>query len=147
MTKKTPLLGFGFLIAVAVIAGGYVLFSGEKKPVSNTTAPAAPTRSPEISPNSQNSEMVEIQVAGSEYSFVPAALEIKEGQKVRLTFKNTGGLPHDLAIDELGVKSKTIAPGKSEVIEFTANKSGSFAMYCSVGTHRVQGMEGKVEVN
>ena len=74
-------------------------------------------------------------------------LELEEKkEKVKLTFVNKGKLPHNLAIDELSVLTDTIPAGKSTMTEFTANQTGSFTAYCSVGNHRALGMEGEVEV-
>lgn len=88
----------------------------------------------------------EIVVEGSEYSFSPASISVREGERVKLTFKNTGNLPHSFVIDELGVSTKTISAGQSETVEFIASSDGDIAFFCSVGNHRSLGMEGVLEV-
>jgi len=91
-------------------------------------------------------EAREIEVEGSEFSFSPSSITFAQGEKVRLTFKNTGKNPHNFVIDELGVSTKTIPGGGSDTVEFTAGKSGTFTFYCAVGNHRQQGMEGELNV-
>lgn len=114
-----------------------------RKPVP-TTQKITATPTP-VSPTTVR-EGREIEVSADEYSFSPGAISVKKGEKIRLTFKNTGKLPHNYTIDELGVATKTIGGGQTETIEFTAEKSGTFTYYCGVGNHRSLGMEGKLEV-
>lgn len=138
------------MIGVAAIlilgAGFFVMSKKQSSPVtpSETTVTQEvqePTQEPE-----KETEVKEIQVEGNEFKFTPDTLTAKAGEKIRIKFKNAGKFPHDLVIDELNVKTKTIQPGEEDIAEFTAEKSGSFSMYCSVGNHRENGMEGKVTV-
>lgn len=87
----------------------------------------------------------EITVTGSNFAFAPSALTVKKGEKVRLTFKNSGG-NHDFVIDELGVSTKLLKSGDEQVVEFTPSKTGTFEYYCSVGNHRAMGMKGTIIV-
>ena len=91
-------------------------------------------------------EVKEITIEGKEYSYAPASITVTYGEKILLTFKNMGRLAHNLTIDELKVSTKTVAGGQSDTVEFTADKSGTFNFYCSIGTHRNLGMEGEMEV-
>lgn len=150
MENKGLLIVFGILIAVVATAGVYVFLAGGEKPgpLPNTAVSPTPvqtTPEPTGAPISVL-EVLELEVSGGEYNFNPASLTINKGERVKLTFKNEGRLPHNLTIDELGFATDTIAGGKTTTAEFTAEKSGTFAMYCSVGTHRQQGMEGRVQV-
>ncbi len=105
------------------------------------------TGTPTVSPSVATSKQVvkEITITGSPFKFVPATIIVKKGDTVKITFKNSGGI-HDFVIDELGVKTKTIASGATDTVEFVASKAGTFEYYCSVGTHRAQGMVGKITV-
>ena len=92
------------------------------------------------------SEVLEITVEGENYAYNPSTITVKQGQKVRLTFKSTDGF-HDFVIDEIpGAQSERIQTGQETVIEFTPTETGSFAYYCSVGSHRALGMEGTLIV-
>ncbi len=87
-----------------------------------------------------------IEVSGSEFSFSPDSISVSQGEKVKIVFTNTGSVPHNFVIEELGIESRILSPGESQAIIFTASRSGTFSFYCSVGNHRAQGMEGTFEV-
>lgn len=135
---------WGILIAGLVVVGGYALLSGGKSSPSGAPVPISSSPTPAVS--SPASEMTEIEVVGTEFAFAPKALSVTKGDKVRINFKNSGKFPHNLTVDELGIASKTINPGETDVVELTVDKTGTFPMYCSVDTHRQQGMEGSVTV-
>lgn len=71
-------------------------------------------------------------------------MSVKKGDKVRVKVTNTKGT-HDFTIDEYGIKKMT--PLNEEVVvEFTADKAGEFAYYCSVPGHRAGGQWGTLKV-
>ncbi|MEX2029101.1 MAG: cupredoxin domain-containing protein [Candidatus Paceibacterota bacterium] len=90
-------------------------------------------------------DVKEFTVSASNFSFSPSTLRVAEGDRVKITFKNTMGF-HDFVIDEYGIAAKQTQSPTTEVIEFTANKAGSFEYYCSIGTHRAMGMRGTLVV-
>lgn len=90
----------------------------------------------------QNGEII---VEGSNFKYAPNNIVVKAGEKVRLVFKNTQGM-HDFVVDELGIKTEVIQQGQQEVVEFTADKAGTYEFYCSVGQHRQMGMVGTLTV-
>ena len=71
-------------------------------------------------------------------------IKVKKGDKVKININNTKGT-HDFVIDEFGVKKDT-PEGKVTVIEFTADKTGSFEYYCSKYSHRTMGQTGTLIV-
>ena len=87
------------------------------------------------------SQVKEFIVNGSNFAFSPSTITVNKGDRVRIVFKNQGGM-HDWKLDEFGAKTKVINGGESETIEFVADKAGSFEYYCSIGTHRQMGMKG-----
>ncbi len=87
----------------------------------------------------------EFTVSGSNMKFEPATMKVKKGDKVMITFKNVGGF-HDFVLDEFNVATKRLNAGAEEVVEFTADKAGTFEYYCSVGSHRAMGMKGTLTV-
>lgn len=139
------------VVMVVVVVGGWWLLT---KSQQSTTPTPLPTQTPpvESTPASEATEgammegVKEIEVSGTEFAFAPKTLSVKKGEKVKITFTNDGKFPHNLTIDELSVATKTIGTGQTDTVEFTAEKSGTFNMYCSVGNHRAQGMEGSVSV-
>ncbi len=83
----------------------------------------------------------EFTVSGKNFSFTPSTITVDQGDRVKITFKNTGGF-HDFVINGYGVATKQAQAPFEEVLEFTADKAGSFEYYCSVGSHRAMGMKG-----
>lgn len=87
----------------------------------------------------------EFTVTGDNFSFTPNLITVKKGDKVKITFKNSVGF-HDFVIDEFGAATKQTKAPTTEVVEFIADKVGSFQFYCSVGSHRAMGMFGTLKV-
>ena len=73
-----------------------------------------------------------------------APLSVKKGDRVRIAVTNIKGM-HDFVIDEFGVKQETPLTEKT-VIEFVADKAGTFEYYCSKPGHRAKGQWGKLIV-
>lgn len=145
MNRRLLLGSVGILIGIAVVA--VLMVNGAKKPATSTASPntqSSPQK--EVSTPEANSVVKEITVTGNEYSYSPNSLTLQKGEQIKLSFKNAGNLPHNLLIDELGVATKTVKGGDSDTVTFTADKSGTFKFYCSVGNHRAQGMEGMTTV-
>lgn len=71
-------------------------------------------------------------------------IRVKKGDRVRIAVTNTKGM-HDFVIDEFGVKQETPLNEKT-VIEFVADKAGTFEYYCSKPGHRAKGQWGKLIV-
>jgi len=71
----------------------------------------------------------EIQVTLRKYEFNPGSLRVKKGEKVRLIMV---ALDHDhgFRLDEFDVNQK-IPKGTTTVVEFTAEKAGTFQFRCS----------------
>jgi len=86
-----------------------------------------------------------IEISASDFKFSPNKIEVNKEDKVRILFKNVQG-SHDFAIDELEISIPQKKAGESAIIDFIADKSGTFEFYCSVGNHRQMGMVGKLIV-
>ncbi|MEK6528643.1 MAG: cupredoxin domain-containing protein [Nitrospirota bacterium] len=88
-----------------------------------------------------------IEVKASRYKFDPDPIVVKLGEKVRLVVTSVD-VAHGIAIQEFNVKL-SISAGKTERIEFVADKQGRFHAYCSVycgpGHGRMQGILKVVE--
>lgn len=88
----------------------------------------------------------EITVNGSEFKFEPGSINLKKGQRVKLTLKNTGKFPHNFVISDLSVSTKTIQAGESDMVEFTPDRDGSFSFICTVDEHAAKGMKGSATI-
>ncbi|MFA5895263.1 MAG: cupredoxin domain-containing protein [Candidatus Shapirobacteria bacterium] len=130
-----------FLIALVVFIVGSGYFYMKQTPPTNPAPPATPTAVLEMSDQTEQT----FNIKGLNFSFDVKEIKVKKGDKVVINFTNTEGF-HDLKIDEFGVATKQIKTGESDKISFTADKTGTFEYYCSVGQHRQNGMWGKLIV-
>ena len=71
-----------------------------------------------------------IKMEAFQYRFQPDPVVVKKGEKVRLLVTSTD-VVHGIMIREFGVNEK-LPPGKEVVIEFTADKTGTFTIHCSI---------------
>jgi plastocyanin len=142
-------------IVLVLIIGGFVWWSiGQKAEAPadldtgvESAMPVPGTNTVETIVNEEvpTAPVKEFTVTGKNFSFAPTTLTVKKGDKVKITFKNTQGF-HDFKIDQYGVATKQGQAPFEEVLEFTADKAGSFEYYCSVGEHRAMGMVGTLKV-
>ncbi len=135
------------LLVIAVLGGGYYALSGKK---SDSMAPATDSMM-EKAPEStgavmQVGEVKEFAVDSFEMGFSLKTLTVKKGDTVKITLTNSGKYTHDWVVDEFSARTKVIKNGETDSITFVADKTGSFEYYCSVMTHRQQGMVGKLIV-
>jgi plastocyanin len=140
------------IIIVLVVLGALVFISKGKKleapvvtesPVVNeivNTEPKSDSSDEKVAPS-----VKEFTISGKNFSFNPSTITVKKGDRVKITFNNTEGF-HDFVISEFGAATKQAKSPATEVIEFTADKAGSFEYYCSVGAHRSMGMKGTLVV-
>lgn len=117
----------------------------EESSSATPTSSAGTGVSANVSTSVSTGAVKEFTVHGKSFSFTPAAMTVKKGDRVRITFINDGGT-HDWVIDEFNARTKVIQGGAQETIEFVADKAGSFEYYCSVGQHRQMGMKGTLTV-
>jgi plastocyanin len=90
-------------------------------------------------------EVRTFEVHGSMFKYDLKELRVREGEVVKIVFINDEGF-HDWVLDEFDVRTEKIGAGKTAEVTFTASKKGTFEYYCSVGTHRAQGMKGTLIV-
>lgn len=144
----------GALVLLLIIGGAFYFKSAQNnvQPAINQSVTSQATEVPsatEASASSASSTFMEnikqFTVTGSNYNFEPAVLTVNKGDTVKIIFKNSGGM-HNLVLDDFNIKTKTIQSGADDTITFTANKTGTFEYYCSVGNHRAMGMKGSLTV-
>jgi plastocyanin len=142
----------GLVVAVVLVVAGFLFITR-----SNQTATQNEMVQPqgeqvmeeeleEATGESMMEERVrEFTISGSPFQFDVPEITVNQGDTVRITFKNTQGT-HDFTLDEFGVKTKRLAAGEEETVEFVADQRGTFNFYCSVPGHRTSGMEGQLVV-
>lgn len=146
-------IGIIIVVLLVVVGGYFLLRGGYQVPTLNptqtpTAAPEETAKPTETLPITQSpaAEATEIAVNGTEFSFSPASISVKAGEQVKITFMNNGRAPHNLTLEGLGIATKTIGEGQTDVVEFTAPSSGNYTFFCSVPSHRAAGMEGTLIV-
>jgi plastocyanin len=77
--------------------------------------------------------------------FDKAQLDAKAGT-VTINFDNPSTTPHAVEVEGNGVEEKTDTITESKASLTADLKPGTYEFYCPVGTHRSQGMEGKLIV-
>jgi plastocyanin len=87
----------------------------------------------------------EINLEAFNFGYSQEEITVQQGETVRIVMENTGG-NHDFVIDELDVATPVIGGGETTSVTFTADETGEFPFYCSVGNHRSAGMEGTLIV-
>lgn len=151
------------LVALFLLIGGYLYFTGSKASapvdesmeVSSTDMVATTTESTEggMSATSTDesmatSSMTSVQtfnVTGKNFEFSVKEMKVKKGDTVKINFESTDGF-HDWKIDEFSAATQQVRPGTLTSTEFIADKVGTFEYYCSVGSHRANGMVGRFVV-
>lgn len=130
------------LLMGIILVSGCALYDGQQPATPAASAQTAPATS-----TAPQGELKEFTVEGSEFKFSPASISINKGDRVKVTFKNVGNAGHNFVIGDLGVSTRIISAGSTDTVEFTADKSGTFAFYCSVPGHRAGGMEGQISIS
>lgn len=148
---------FAIIVVLAVAVGAWFLLPQE------ATAPSAETGSgsnTETTTGSQattgtgasvdtslavGSDTVVIEVGAGGFYFNPKEIRVKEGQTVQINVTNEGGT-HDWVIDEFDARTPILQSGQKASVTFVADRKGTFEYYCSVGSHRANGMVGKLIV-
>lgn len=149
--NKTIAILLGVIVVVA--AGVYVM--RDKKiddggvPLKlSPTATMPPPPTPVVSVGASIAPGASVKVfavIGDSFSFNLKEIRVKKGDNVRIVFTNTQGI-HDWVVDAFNARTSKIQAGQTATVEFTADKTGTFEYYCSVGNHRAQGMKGTLIV-
>lgn len=134
------------LILVLAVLGGYFLLKGGYRTPASTTPEVTPKTTAPKEASEEVTAVKEVTVSGTEFSFSPAVITVKNGERVKVAFQNKGNTGHNFGVLGLGVSTKTIGPGQTDTIEFTAPASGTYTFICSVPGHREAGMEGSLQV-
>lgn len=150
----------GVIILLVLVGGGAYYFMNSNKnaaPAAMTPsateammqATTAPTDAMQASPSAgammDDKNAKTIEVDGKNFSFSPNTMTVKEGETVKVVFKNTQGF-HNFVIDEFNVKTTPKQSPQTDEVTFVASKKGTFQYYCAVGKHREMGMFGTLTV-
>jgi plastocyanin len=79
-------------------------------------------------------------IEADDFYFSPTFVKVKPGQKVTITFKSDGKVPHTFTSSGLSI-DKQISPGKSTKFTLTVPSTGdAFQFHCNF--HEGMGMQG-----
>jgi uncharacterized cupredoxin-like copper-binding protein len=89
-----------------------------------------------------------VRIKETEFKLDPARPKVARAGVVEFDVANSGGIIHGFEVEgpEGEAETKLLKPGKSARLKVDLSKPGTYTMYCPVGNHRQQGMEGKVSV-
>jgi uncharacterized cupredoxin-like copper-binding protein len=153
--QKTKLIqpGADAQFAVTLKAGKYHLYcsvpgheqAGMKLDITVTgAAPAGTTSTAARTTTAAKPQLTTVDVTEQEFKISLSSTTLKRG-KITFDIKNTGKLPHDLAIRG-GPKSKLIQPGTTGQLIATLNP-GKYHLYCSAPGHEQAGMKLDITVS
>src|SRR5688500_6116935 len=125
--NKQVLVALGVVVLLAV--GGYLLMNSNNvqapSPTGNTgMVDQTPTTQPMATDSAMQTGVKEFTVTSKGLNFDPKEIRVKVGDRVKVTYKNTMG-QHDWVLDEFNAKTKLLAAGAEETVEFVAHKKGS----------------------
>ena len=137
-TKKKIFL-FSLVLGMVFVVG--CAQSGRPAVTEPTTPPAPAPEIAEVPKEVPEPGVKEIKVQGGDFWLEPTSISVNKGDRVKITFENVGSITHNLDIDGYG-RTEIISAGSIDTIEFVADKTGTFDMWCAVEGHRAAGMEG-----
>jgi len=116
-------------------------------PMASPSASVKPSPSASVKPSSTPTPRpVTYNISATEFKYNPNAITAKAGQAVTIVFSNKGTIPHNLTLENPGIATQTINPGKTATIQFTAPAAGTYTFFCSVDSHRNLGLTGTLTV-
>jgi uncharacterized cupredoxin-like copper-binding protein len=131
--RPLTLLVAGAAMAVLVACGGS---SGN----SGTSGPGSPAGSVTVAGTAVTVTETEYSIDLSPSTFTPGTYTF--------TIKNTGAMPHNLNVNGPGIDneaSATIQPGDTGQLTVTLQQ-GSYELWCSIDSHKDQGMDKTIQV-
>lgn len=98
----------------------------------------------------EGGKLLYIGVGGEIDGIVNPDLVVEPGADVRIILINGDGMPHDLFLPDLNVKTgyvKSIGESTETAFEIGNMQPGSYVYYCTLPGHRKAGQEGKLIVS
>ena len=74
--------------------------------------------------------MKEFSITAKQFEFIPSTITVNTGDTVRLSVTSID-VAHGFSISQFKV-SEVLAINETKVIEFVADKAGTYSMFCSV---------------
>jgi len=123
-----------YLARVLLVAGS---------PSQNSVSPSVSEETEESTPSGAG---VVIEIEATDFAFSPPSFEIPTGATVTLKLTNSGVVPHNIDLPELGIVVEAEA-GETQEITFSApTEAATTEFLCNLPGHRESGMTGAVVV-
>jgi plastocyanin len=134
------------LVLIAVAAPLALAACGEDDDETTTAATEEATTTTEASGGAAGGGGETVEISETEFALEPPEATVAAGE-VTFAVTNDGSTTHNLEVEGSGVEevSETLEPGASTDLAVQLEQ-GTYEMYCAIGTHREQGMEGEVTV-
>lgn len=88
-----------------------------------------------------------VQISETEFKLDPASVKLDAAGTYTFHVVNDGGTTHALEIEGEGVEEESDELGPGDSADVTVElKAGTYELYCPIGNHREQGMEGTLTV-
>ena len=111
-----------------------LLVSSCTQPTAPSTTPIQsapiPSETPVVVPSTSTGPLVEISLTAKDFSFEPAQIHVHTGDHVVIHAKSIAG-HHGFGIQGYDI-NVDLPEGEEQLVEFNANRPGTFTFYCSV---------------
>lgn len=146
MTSRRT-LAIALTAATPVLAAAGCGNTGEGSDKGSPVTGAPSARSTEGPAPAGRAQSQTIRVTGTDFRLNPAQVQAPRG-KVKFEFVNQGQVTHALEVEGPAGEEETeeLEAGGRGSFTIDLSEPGTYVMYCPVGSHRQQGMEGKVVV-
>lgn len=121
MSRKNLIIYF---IIILVVVIGIFLFSKSNQPTNIKESAVKSFK------NNHPSSVKEFIIIAKNWAFEPSEIKVKQGDVVRLKIKSVD-VAHGFGLPDFNI-DRRLEPGKETLVEFTANKKGTFTFFCSV---------------
>ena len=131
------------LIALVIVFAAFFLLKSpqeQEEPSLTITVSDSPETGEQ-----QSSQIREFTIRESSFKLNPSTITVNEGDTVKITVINEEGT-HNLFVEEYNERTDVVSSGNTRILEFVADKTGTFKIWCEVGSHRSLGMEGTLIV-
>lgn len=91
-------------------------------------------------------DTISFDITWTNFAFSQNTIEVREGQTVTINFESVAWY-HDWVVDEFDAATDAVNPGTPTTVTFVADTAWEFEYYCSIGSHRANGMVGTLIVS
>ncbi|MDN6429102.1 MAG: multicopper oxidase domain-containing protein, partial [Propionibacterium sp.] len=137
--SRASMAVIGVLVVVATTLAVWLADPiGSATGTGTTGSPGTAQSGAQTSSVSATGETTEVTVGVQGMAFTPSSIEVPAGNRLVITFENTGDQYHDLVL-ATGAETGSVAPGASATLD-AGVITGDVSGWCSLPGHRQMGM-------